>query len=212
MVDDHNLFRTAMKSALEKSGKFKVTISVGSGREILNKLAASSNHPSIILLDIFMKEMNGYETMEFLAKDFPHIHVMALSMEDEVDSVARMIKTGAVGYLLKDCSMKELEKALDQVMENGFYYNSIANKAIRNQLRYKEKPNYGNVRLTDREQEYLLLACSDRTYKEIAKMMSVSVRTIDSYRDNLFEKFGVNSRVGLIVHAIKNHMVDLNFD
>jgi two-component system invasion response regulator UvrY len=210
MVDDHNLFRTAMKSSLEKTGKYQVIISASSGREILTKLSKSPEKPSIILLDIFMEEMDGFETMEFLARDYPGIHVIALSMEDEVESVARMIKAGAVGYLLKACSMKELENALEQVLENGFYYNSLSNKAIRNQLRHKEKPLKSRVKLTDREQEYLDLACSDLTYKEIGKIMNVSVRTIDSYRDNLFEKFGVKSRVGLMVYAIKNHLVDMH--
>lgn len=207
LIDDHQLFRTALQQTLEQTGKFEIILSAENGQEAEEKLKAIVEKPEIALLDIFMPIKDGHETLKTITAHYPDIRVLALTMEDDIDEVAKMIKEGAVGYMLKDCSIEALTEALEQIYENGFYYNSLTNKAIRMQL--ADDNGAHQVNLTDRETEFLKWACSELTYKEIADRMNVGVRTVDSYRDNLFEKLGARSRVGLVLYAIKHKMFEV---
>lgn len=207
LVDDHQLFRTALQQTLEQTGKFEILLSAENGLDAEERLKSAVNLPDIVLLDVFMPIKNGYETIKHLTANYPDIKVLALTMEDDIDEVVKMIKGGAVGYMLKDCTIEALTEALEQIYENGFYYNSLTNKAIRLQL--EDNNTSPTVNLTDRELEFLKLACSEMTYKEIADKMNVGVRTVDSYRDNLFEKLSARSRVGLVLYAIKNKMFEV---
>jgi two-component system, NarL family, invasion response regulator UvrY len=171
--------------------------------------------PDIILLDINMPQMDGYDTALWLKDHFPDIKILALSMYDADNSVIRMLKNGAKGYILKDSSPAELRKALDSVVRKGFYYSEmVTGKLIHtlcldgagglNEPELKIEHVLG---LNDREVEFLKLACTELTYKEIADQMHLSPRTIDGYRDSLFEKLNVRTRVGLVLYAMKNAIV-----
>lgn len=207
LVDDHKLFRTALQQTLEQTGKFEVLLSAENGVDAEERISAAAEKPEIVLLDIFMPVKDGHDTLKTLSANYPDIKVLALTMEDDIDEVAKMIKGGAVGYMLKDCTIEALTEALEQIKENGFYYNSLTNQAIRMQL--ADDVTNQQVSLTDRETEFLQWACSELTYKEIADKMNVGVRTVDSYRDNLFDKLGARSRVGLVLYAIKNKMFEV---
>lgn len=207
LVDDHKLFRTALQQTLEQTGKFEVLLSAENGVDAEERISAAAEKPEIVLLDIFMPVKDGHDTLKTLSANYPDIKVLALTMEDDIDEVAKMIKGGAVGYMLKDCTIEALTEALEQIKENGFYYNSLTNQAIRMQL--ADDVTNQQVSLTDRETEFLKWACSELTYKEIADKMNVGVRTVDSYRDNLFDKLGARSRVGLVLYAIKNKMFEV---
>jgi two-component system, NarL family, invasion response regulator UvrY len=130
---------------------------------------------------------------------------MVLSMSDNESDIIKMIKYGARGYILKDANPEYLERALTDMVTKGFYYSEWLSGTIINSLRGLESKK--EEELSEKEVEFLKLACTEMTYKEIADKMFLSVRTIDGYRDALFEKLNLKSRVGLVLYAIKNGIV-----
>lgn len=169
------------------------------------------NLPEIILLDINMPEMDGYETAAWLKSHYPEIKILVLSMYDNENSIIRMLKSGARGYILKDAEPAELKNALDAVAKKGFYYSEfVTGRLIHNINSEDDKKTIKNITdLNARELEFLKLVCSELTYKDIADKMCLSARTIDGYRDALFEKLNAKSRVGLVLYAIKNGIVNV---
>ena len=158
----------------------------------------------MVLLDISMPIMDGFETAKWLKEHHPEIKIMALSMQDDDQSVIKMIKNGAHGYLLKNTHPADLEKALIRLMEDGYYYPEWASKIVFSNIKNENSTDNNLPKLTQREKEFLKYSTSEMSYKEISEKMFCSPRTIESYRDNLFEKLEIKSRVGLAVFAIKN--------
>ena len=133
-------------------------------------------------------------------------------MYDNENSIIRMFKAGAKGYILKDCDPSELKAALQALVDKGFYYSEmVTGKLIHtiNHLDEKESQVKNIVKLNERELNFLKYAATELTYKEIADKMIVSPRTVDGYRDDLFQKLNVKTRVGLVMYAIKNGIVNL---
>jgi DNA-binding NarL/FixJ family response regulator len=159
-------------------------------------------------MDISMPVMDGVQTTEWLKKNLPGIRVLALSMMDDDTSVIRMIRAGARGYVLKDVEPRELRKAIRDIAEKGYYYSELVSGKVIQSLQGNEetKPAEQIARLTDREMEFLKLCCSELSYKQIANTMHVSPRTVDGYRDSLFEKLEAKSRVGLVLYAVKTKL------
>jgi len=159
-----------------------------------------------------MKKMDGYASAQWLKQTYPLIRIMALSMYDNENAVIRMFKAGARGYILKDCEPPELKAALRSVMEKGYFYSElVTGKLIHSINKLDQDGDGGNSsRLNEKELQFLKLACTELTYKEIADQMCLSPRTIDGYRDALFEKLQLRTRVGLVMYAIKNGIVEVN--
>jgi DNA-binding NarL/FixJ family response regulator len=209
VVDDHTMFRQGLIQLLGLFPEYRLLLEAGNGNDFIGKLKPSSL-PDIVLLDIAMPEMDGYETMRWLHSNYPEIKVLALSSMDSEFSIIRMIKEGARGYILKDSDTKELKLALKELLENGYYYNEIVTrKLVRsvNSILHDKTKDSLLVRLTDKEMKFLKMACSEKTYKQIASEMFLSERTIDGYRESLFKKLHVNTRVGLVIYAMKNSLV-----
>ncbi|MBP6039273.1 MAG: response regulator transcription factor [Flavobacterium sp.] len=204
IVDDHTLIAKALKSIISNFDEFEVIYECENGRELIEKLKSEKNIPSIILLDISMPIMNGFETAKWLNENHPEIKIMALSMQDDDESVIKMIKNGSQGYLLKNTHPADLEKALQKMVSDGFYYPDWASKIIVSNLKQPLKPVKENIKFTERELEFLSYTTTEMNYKEIAEKMFCSPRTIESYRDSLFEKLEIKTRVGLAVYALKN--------
>jgi DNA-binding NarL/FixJ family response regulator len=157
--------------------------------------------------------MDGYETAQWLKKNHPSVKVLALSMYDNENAIIRMLKSGAKGYILKDSDPAELHTAIEALMKKGFHYSDQVSGKLIHAINMMEGEDSGLkklVHLSDREVEFLKFTCSELTYKEIADKMSVSPRTIDGYRDALFEKLEVKTRVGLVMYAIKNGIMNFN--
>jgi DNA-binding NarL/FixJ family response regulator len=157
-----------------------------------------------------MPEMDGYETACWLRRHYPEIKILALSMYDTDNSIVRMLKNGVKGYILKDSEPAELKLALESVIQKGFYYSEMITGKLIHTINALEKPGYHVrhlLRLNERELEFMKLVCTEWTYKEIADQMYLSPRTIDGYRDSLFEKLNVRTRVGLVLYAIRNGIV-----
>ena len=144
--------------------------------------------------------MDGFETAAWVKKHLPKCRILVLSMTDNESTVIRMINLGARGYILKDSKPVVLKSAFDHIIQKGYYSNDL----ISSRLIYEvQHGTFRNMIISPREKEFLQLVCSDLTYKEIAEKMNASPRTVDNYRDSLFIKFDIKSRVGLALFAIK---------
>ncbi len=210
LTDDHSLLRSGLASLVKDLGH-TVLFEADNGKDFITKLNAKQL-PDIILLDINMPEMDGYETAQWLKTNHPDIKVLALSMYDNETSIIRMLKCGARGYILKDSEPAELKAAIHALMDKGFYYSDLVSGKLMHAIN-KMDDGSGDLKslvpLNDRETDFLKYTCTELTYKEIADKMFVSPRTIDGYRDALFEKLHVKTRVGLVMYAIKNGVVNI---
>lgn len=202
IVDDHTLFAQSLKSMVNSFPEYEVTGINKNGKELVNYFESNRAKPDLVLLDIRMPIMDGPETMAWLKENYPHQKVLALTMEDDEETVTFMVKLGCRGYLLKDIDPDEFKFALDEVIKEGFFYSDAVSEAIKN----KDKENK-LTNLTKRELEFLELACSEMTYKEVAHEMNLSPKTIDGYRESLFQKLNVRSRTGLVLYAIKHRIL-----
>jgi len=208
LIDDHTVLRHGLAMLLKELGH-TVVYEANNGKEGLEKLKTSIL-PEVILLDISMPEMDGYDTAQYLRNYFPEIRVLALSMFDDEMAIIRMVHNGARGYILKDCEPFELTNAIHSVINKGYYHSELVTAKLihsaNNQNKTSSNPNHV-LSLTTKDIEFLKLCCTELTYKEIAAKIYVSPRTVDTYRDRLFEKFDIKSRVGLVIYAIKNGIV-----
>ncbi|SKC58572.1 response regulator transcription factor [Ohtaekwangia koreensis] len=210
VVDDHILIAEALTGIIEKFRRYKVLYEAENGKMLIDKFQQAVNIPDIVLVDINMPVMDGFETATWLTQNHPGIRILALSMQDEEETLIKMIRCGAKGYLLKNVHPTELEKALDALVDKGYYYPDwIAHKVLMSLSNEKETTTATKIQLNDREMDFLRYAATELTYKEIAEKMFCSPRTVESYRDNLFEKFGLKTRVGLVMYALRNGLIKL---
>jgi two-component system invasion response regulator UvrY len=209
LADDHHLVRNALVELINRFQGFQVIFDVANGQQFIDHLK-DNPAPDIALIDINMPELNGYETTEYLNVKYPEIKILALSVEDNEESIIKMLRVGAKGYLLKDTDTQNFRLALEIVRDKGYYHSELVSNTL---LKSLHKPNGASKKpqfhFQAREQEFLELACSELTYKEIANKMCLSPRTIDGYRENLFIKFELKSRVGLVLFAIKNGLITI---
>lgn len=211
LVDDHILLRNGLANLIKSFGGYNVIFEADNGKHLIEQLYPEQM-PDIILMDINMPEMDGYETTIWLRKNYPDTKVLALSMYDNENAIIRMFKAGAKGYILKDCDPIELRTALHALTSKGFYYSEMVTGRLIHTINQMDEENNhikSLTQLNDREMEFIRYACSELTYKEIADKMFLSARTIDGYREALFEKLHVKTRVGLAMYAIKNGIVNL---
>jgi two-component system, NarL family, invasion response regulator UvrY len=209
IVDDHELMAKALSGLIQKYEDYEVLYDVANGKELINRIKLNMI-PDIVLLDINMPEMNGYETALWLTNNYPAIKILALSMNDKEESIVGMLRNGAKGYLLKGCKPQELKLALDSIVQKGRYYTEFVTGQLIKSLNPETFQNpVEALNLNDRETEFIKWACSDLTYVEIADKMCVSPRTVDGYREAVFQKMNVKSRVGMVIEAIRLKIVEL---
>lgn len=211
LVDDHSLLRGSLASLINSFEGYNVVLEADNGKDFIHQLQHHP-HPDIVLLDITMPEMNGFETAAWIKKNLQQTRVLVLSMMDDDTAIIAMLKEGARGYILKDSKPLVFRQALDNIRDKGFFMNElVSNKMLNYVVGDEKKTNYANVltQLTEKETIFLRLACSELTYKEIAAEMGLSPRTVEGYRDELFKKLNVMSRVGLVMLAIKNGLYKL---
>lgn len=204
IIDDHTLIAKALSGIISNYENFEVIYECENGKDLTEKLKIKTAIPSLVLLDISMPIMNGFETAKWLTENHPEIKIMALSMQDDDQSVIKMIKNGAHGYLLKNTHPADLEKALIRLMEDGYYYPEWASKIVFSNIKNENSTDNNLPKLTKREKEFLKYSTSEMSYKEISEKMYCSPRTVENYRDSLFEKLELKTRVGLAVYAMKH--------
>ncbi|HYE56693.1 MAG TPA: response regulator transcription factor [Chitinophagaceae bacterium] len=208
VADDHVLLRRALAKLIASFDNYSVLFEADNGREVKAKI---SQHiiPDIVLLDVNMPDMDGFETAKWIYSTHPQVKILALSMFSDENTIIKMLRFGAKGFVLKSVDPEKLKEALDSVMEKDFYLSDFISEKILSGLHKNVDVQEETVSLTAKEKEFLRMVCSEMTYKDIAEKMFVSHRTVDDYRNSLFEKLKVRSRVGLVMYAIKHHLVEL---
>jgi len=211
LADDHVLIRNGLAGLINSFDNYKVLFQAANGQEFIDRIT-NINIPDIALLDINMPKKDGYETALWLKQNYPDVKILALSMYDNETAIIRMLKNGAKGYILKDAEPTELKTALDAVIHKGYHYSDLVTGHLINTISKIDdnSKTKSALLLSEREMEFLNHVCTELSYKEIADKMFVSPRTVDGYREALFEKLNVKTRVGLVLYAIKNGIVNLN--
>ena len=210
LADDHVLLRNGLANLIRNFGH-EVMFEANNGEDMI-RYVQEGKRPDLILMDINMPVKDGYESAAWLKNNYPGIRVLALSMLDDENAIIRMIKNGARGYVLKESEPAELKNAINAVLQKGFYYSEMVTGRLVHSISGVDDESQNSqqvMQLTEREIEFLKLACTEMTYKEIAAKMYLSPRTIDGYRDALFLKLDIKTRTGLVIYAIKNGIVKI---
>jgi two-component system, NarL family, invasion response regulator UvrY len=204
LVDDHVLLRDALAAYINNFEGCRVVGLAADGLELTKKIDKGTP-ADIVILDLNMPNMDGYTTAEWLKKNKPHIKILILTMYDSEVALIRLLQTGVRGFMKKDIMPHDLKTAIQSVAENGYYYCNTATGRLASFFYQNEKGHSAFERslLTAMEIAFLKLASTDLTYKEIATQLGMTARAIDGYRDALFEKLDVKSRVGLAIYAVK---------
>lgn len=212
LVDDHELIRSGLAAIVNSIEGYRVILEADNGQVFIQNLKTKPAPPDIILLDITMPVMDGYETAAWIKANLPDTKVLVLSMLENDGAIIRMLKHGARGYILKDSNPKIFRKALNSIRDSGYFINELVSNKL---MHYINQENSLDAQvmpiqtLSENELTFLKWICTDKTYKEIADEMNLSPRTIDTYRDNLFKKLQIKTRTGLAIFAIKNGIIDI---
>lgn len=208
IVDDHSLFCKSLRVLINLFPRYHVIFDAINGKDFIHQLK-KDNLPAIVLMDIHMPIMDGYATTAWLNEKYPAVKVIALSIIDTDTSIIKMIKSGAIGYMLKNTGPEQLKYAFDEVMARGCFYNELITRKVMNVVKQLTDPDsYINIyiKLSAREIDFLQFVCTELTYGEIAHKMKVSVRTIEGYRASLCEKLDLKTRIGLALYAVRNNL------
>lgn len=208
ITDDHVLLRNALARLINAFDGYSVLLEADNGRDLGKKIAGNIL-PDIVLLDVNMPEMDGFETTQWLHKNYPQIKVLALSMLSDEKTIIKMFRLGAKGYLLKNTDPEELKRALDSVINKNVYLSEYVSARLVSGLHKDADQDIKPIFLTEKEKEFLRWVCTELAYKDIAEKMNLSARTVDDYRQNLFARLRVHSRVGLVMYAIRNGIVEI---
>ena len=211
LVDDHELLRSGLAAIVNTFDGYKVMLEADNGQALIQNLK-NKPAPNIILLDITMPIMDGYETSAWIKANLPETKVLVLSMLENDAAIIRMLKNGARGYILKDSNPKIFRKALNSIRDSGYFINELVSNKLMHYINQEESYDAQVTpiqTLSENEMTFLKWICTDKTYKEIAEEMNLSPRTIDTYRDNLFKKLQIKTRTGLAIFAIKNNIIDI---
>jgi DNA-binding NarL/FixJ family response regulator len=214
LADDHQLFTQSLVSLLTNELKhYEVVAQEAGGWQLLERLKTLLKKPDIIMLDVRMPQsdpnvprMDGPQTAKEIHRLYPEIKIVALTSMDDDASIINMIRAGCTAYFLKDIHVDELDRALMEISSKGFYNGDSINIRYRRLLRHADTDE---IKLNDREIQFLKLACSDLTYKQVAAEMNLAERTIDGYREAMFEKLNVQSRVGMAIEAIRRQLISI---
>lgn len=217
IVDDHNLFRKGLIKLINpaENANYLIVLEAEGGKDMIRKLDKKAL-PDILLLDIDMPDMDGYETMAWLKANHPGIAVLVVSMVDTDEAITRMLRLGVKGYLSKDIEEEDIHKALQALSNKGYYYTDFLTGKLIDALKNDsgEKTANGELselliwnQINENELKFLKLACSELKYEEIAEKMFLSPKTVDGYRAALFTRFNIKNRQGLVLFAIKNQLV-----
>lgn len=211
LVDDEVLFRKGIAFLLQREDNIEIIFEASNGEELVNKLQNNDVKPDIIIMDLKMPVLNGVEATKIIRKSFPDIKIIALTSYDSKSFIANMIQVGAVAYLIKNTTPKDLIKTINEVNRKGFFYNENVLKTIQETI-VSSKNSKGSLEtsfLSPREIEILQLICQQKTTTEIAEYLFLSPRTVEGHRNNLLLKTESRNIAGLVVYAIQNEIAVL---
>ncbi|MDD2792660.1 MAG: response regulator transcription factor [Sediminibacterium sp.] len=211
VVDDHEMVRESLVKIINEYPGYQVLFEANNGKDFILKLNPE-DPPWLVLLDVKMKEMNGFETVHWIKEHHPQMRILILSMLDDKNTIVRMFHLGVNGYLFKSSRLQELKKAFEEIRKKEIYINEATLRYLPEILNKSEESinEYETAQsLSEREKDFLKWLCSEKPLKEIAAEMNLSPRTIDGYRDSLFQKTQTRSRSGLVLFSIRTKLVDL---
>lgn len=207
IIDDHLMFRKGLMEIINLMSGYEVVLDTGNGEDLLKML--DYIQPNILILDLKMPKLDGFDAVEIIAKKFPGIKIIVLSMYDQENFVLHAFQLGVHGYLLKNSDPSELQLALEKVIGDGFYFTDRVSKVLAKGLRKKSlKPELSDLNISVREMDILKLICEGFTDEEISKQIFLSKRTVEAYRQNLVDKAGVNNTASLVSWAFRNNLVE----
>ena len=205
VVDDHTLFRQGISSLLSENDDIKIVFDAANGAVMKEKIARHPL-PQVVLMDITMPLVNGYEATRWLKQNHPSVKVLALSMFEEDEPIIKMLNSGAGGYVLKESNASDLIHAIKTIAEHDYFLNNMVSGKLLRSIQDDIQAAAPANELTANELKFLEFCCSELTYKEIADKMCLSPHTIDNYREALFNRFEIKSRTGLVLFALKNNI------
>ncbi|MWB94008.1 response regulator [Flavobacterium sp. GA093] len=204
IVDDHQLFSQSLQLLINSFKDFEVINRFENGKVFISHLQDNPDlEVDLILLDVNMPVLDGISTMKWVKENNPNLKVIALSVNDDEEIIIKMITNGAKGYLLKDTSPEIFKEAMISVIDKGFYFT----ESVSGILVKKANNDSKKINLKEKEILFIQYACTEKTYKEIASEMCLSPKTIDGYRESLFDKLEIKTRIGLVLYAIKHKIV-----
>ena len=214
IVDDQALVRQGIKGLLEKNENIAVVKEASNGLEIINwfKEKPADLEIDVVLMDMQMPELNGWDTADFLIKKFPDLKILGLSSYNNESFVDRLIATGGRGYLLKTQEIEDVVQAIEEVIKIGYYFSSqVSLNQISDFIKTRRiKPFYSYPRLTEREVNVLLLICKEKTTQQISQILFISNKTVETHRVNIMAKIGAKNMVGLAMYAIKHKLLEID--
>lgn len=204
IIDDHKIVRQGLKELLQKISNFAVTVEFDNGADFIASLPLE-NQPDLFILDYSMPGMNGIEVLKALEEIEGEYKVLLLTQHFDEQIIDAAYHHGARGFLHKNCTAHDLKFAIDNIVKIGYNNVSEILKRMRNYETSSDKDAKNKIVLSERELEFLKLVCDERelTYDQMADSMGLSVKSIESYRTALFERFGIKSKVGLVLFSYK---------
>lgn len=207
IADDHVLLRGALAGLVNSFEGYTIMMEADNGKDLVSKIQ-QHQVPDVVLLDVNMPGMDGFETTQWLHKNYPFIKVLVLSMLSDEKSIIKMFRLGAKGYLLKNTDAEELKKALDSIVNKNVYLSEYVSDKLVSGLHKDADQETKAATLNEKERDFMKWVCTELAYKDIAEKMNLSPRTVDDYRQTLFTRLNVHSRVGLVMYAIRNGIVE----
>lgn len=208
IVDDHIMLREGIKKIINSDSDFEIVGEAGDGKDAVSMVGKLV--PDVVLMDISLPSLNGIEATRRIKRDWPAVHILALTMHDNEEYLSQMLQAGASGYILKRAATSELQEAIKAVNRGDSYlYPSAAKHLIGSFLKRVEDGGKSTIDgLTGREQEILILIAEGKTNKEIASHLQLSVKTIEAHRSNIFSKLGISDRVEAVRYAIRRGLIE----
>jgi two-component system, NarL family, invasion response regulator UvrY len=212
LVDDHVIIRNGLKVLIEKLGNYHISAQFDDGASFLNQIDILKSTTDLVIMDLSMPEMTGTEVMQALSKKAIDLPVLILTLNEAEDLIVPLFRLGVKGYLKKNCSAQEMQTAIADILNNGYYHNEFLTLSIRHNTIEKKKTESELIleQLTQRERTFLKHVCHEKeyTYQQIADLMSVEPRTVDGYRESIFQKFNIKSKTGLVLFVLKYQLME----
>ncbi|MBL7885295.1 MAG: response regulator transcription factor [Flavobacterium sp.] len=216
IADDELLFQKGISFILSREKNMEIIKEVSNGQELMDYLNSIDDLPDVVLMDLKMPHLNGVEATKLMSSKFPTIKIIALTSYNTDSFIANMIHVGAVSYLVKNATPKEMIDTINEVYDKGFYYNDVVLKVINdglispNQKSKLNKSYFSDDYLTNREREILQLICMQHSTAEIAEKLFISPRTVEGHRNSLLLKTESRNVAGLVVFALQNKIIDFD--
>ncbi|MEO0556094.1 MAG: response regulator transcription factor [Bacteroidota bacterium] len=211
VVDDHNLFRKGMIKLIkmgDTKSRYNILFEVDGGLS-LQKAIRKDQLPDIVLMDIDMPNMDGFDTVEWLKTNYPDVKVLVVSMLATDDAILKMLRKGVKGYLSKDIEVEDVHRALEAIAGGGLYYSGFVSEVFDKMTTMDAAPTAVNA-FSEIDQQFFKLICTDLTYEQIADEMCLSPKTIDGYRAKFFQRFHVKSRQALVYNLLKDRIISFD--